>query len=121
MGIIVGGYAEWDLERRPRSFRFTGDILDAPFDLTNIFKIGVELGTIARGNTFFEACDLVSNGIEDTSGPLPVYDAFIRTRAITKQPFEDHTRIDFCRKRCRRRRPCDGIGVCAAVTPVAIA
>src|SRR5881409_1273520 len=73
--------------------------------LENVREIGVELGTIARGNTFFETCDLVSNGIEDTSGPLPVYNAFIRTRAITKQPFEDHTRIDFCRKRCRRRRP----------------
>src|SRR5437879_13820586 len=101
MVIIVGGYAKWDLERRSRSFRFTGDILDAPFDLTNILEIGVELGTIARGNTFFEACDLVSNGIEDTAGPLPVYDAFIRTRAITTQPLEDNTLVASGRNGCR--------------------
>src|SRR5207244_12855908 len=88
MGIIVCRYAEWDLKGCPRSFRIAGDVLDSPFDLTNILEVRVELGTIASRDAFLDTCDLVCNGIEDAACPLAIYNTFLSARAVRS---EEHT------------------------------
>src|SRR5437660_8513032 len=120
MVIVFRRYDERDLERRTRSFRFAGYILDSPFNLTDVFKIVVQLGPIARWDAFLDKSNLVSNGIEDAASPLSIHNAFVHAGTVAEQPLERHTRIDFCRKRRRRRRPRNGIRVTAAIAPIAI-
>ena len=105
MLIAICGYPEWDLERRTGALGFAGYILDSPFNLTNVLKIRVELEPIARGDAFFENRNLSGHGIEDAAGPLSVDNSLVYASTVAEQALEYHTRIDFGRKRRRRRWP----------------
>src|SRR6266478_4510084 len=120
MVIVFRRYAEEDLERRTGSFRFAGYILDSPFNLTDVFKIIVELGSIARRDAFLDKSNLVCNRIEDAAGAFSIRNPFIHAGTVAEQPLERHTRIDFCRKGRGRRRPRNGVRVTAAIAPIAV-
>src|SRR5438034_942902 len=120
MDIFPVRYAKGDLERLFRLW-FAGHILDPPLNLSNVLKIVVEPGPIARRDVFFEKRKLAGYRIEDATGAPPVRKPLLRAGTVTEQALEDHTRIDFCRKRRRGRRPRDGVRISAAVTPVAVA
>src|SRR5207237_1249261 len=120
MVIVFRRYAERDLERRTGSFRLAGYILDSPFNFTNVFKIVVQLDAIARWDAFLDQSNLVGNGIEDAARPFSVGNPLVDAGTVAEQAFEGHTRIDFCRKRRRRRRPRDGVCITATIPPIAV-
>src|SRR5207247_3979205 len=90
-------------------------------DFANIFSIGVELGFIARPEVFLQKCQVMRDRIQN-AGVLPSSgSSLLRTCSVAEQPLESHTRVDFCRKRLRGRRPRDAVRVGAAITKVAAA
>ena len=93
--VAVRRYAEWDFERRAGSFRFAGDVLDSPFNLTNVFEICVEFDSIARSDASLERRNLVRHRIEDAAGSFSVDNALIDAGTVAEQAFEGHARIDF--------------------------
>src|SRR5206468_9078243 len=94
---------------------------NASLELTSVLEVGVEPRAIAGTEVFLEQAQLAGDRIENARILLPAGKPLLRTRAVAEQALEDHSRIDFRRERLRRRRPRDGVGVRAAVAPVAVA
>src|SRR5580692_6000966 len=104
MDVRVFRYTKWDLERRAR-FWFVGHILNPPLNLTDVLDIVVELGPVVRSDVFLETRKLVGYRVEDAAVALSVRQPLSRASTVAEQALEGHTRIHFCRKRRRGRRP----------------
>src|SRR6266704_689544 len=120
MDMLALREAKWDLSSR-FTHCFAHRNLDPPLKFTNVLKIGVEPSPIARAEILLEKTKLMRHRIENASVLLSSSEPLLRTGSFAEQALEGHTRIDLCRKRLRGRRPGDGVGVRAAITPVAIA
>src|SRR5215475_10229014 len=121
MVVVSRWYTKEHLESGAGGFRLGGDVLDPPFNLTDVFKIIVQLDPIACRNFLLQGGDFMSNRIEDAAGPFPIGNPFVGVGAIAEQPLECHTRIDLSRQRSRRSRPGNGVRVGAAIAPIAVA
>src|ERR1700674_1596443 len=120
MDMLAVRQAKWDLSRR-FTHRLAHRNLDPPLQLTNVLQIGVEPAPVARTQVLLERSKLIRYRIQNAGILLSSRKPLLRTRSIAEQALEGHTRVDFRRKRLRGRDPGYGVGVCAAIAPIAIA
>ena len=120
MDMLALRQAKWDLPRR-FTHCFAHRNLDPPLNFTNVLHISVEPAPIARAKVLLERSNLIGYGIENAGVLLASGKPLLRTRPVAEQALESHTRIDFRRKGLRGRAPGNGVGVRAAITPVAVA
>src|SRR5262245_40371474 len=121
MVVVFRRYTEGNIERGAGGFWLSGDVLDPTLNLTDVFKIIIQLDAIVCRNFLLQGADFMSNRIENAAGPFPIGNPFVGVGAIAEQPLECHTRIDLGRQRSRRSRPGNGVRVGAAIAPIAVA
>src|SRR6516162_266028 len=119
MDVLAFRQAEWDLTRRLTD-GLAHRNLDPPLELTDVLQIGVEAAPVAGAEILLERRDLVGYRIEDAGVLFAPRQPLLRTRSIAEQALESDTRIDFGRERLVGRTPGYGVGICAAIAPIAI-
>src|SRR5437867_12955574 len=95
--------------------------MDPPLDFTNVLKIRIEPGPIARTEVLLENRKLTTDRIENARVLLSPGKPLLFACSIAEQALESHTWIDFCGKRLRGRRPGNGVRIRTTVTPITIA
>src|SRR5262245_7794642 len=100
--------------------RSTRRDIDTPFEFSNIVRVIVQPRAVAGAEVFLERGELMCDGIEYAGTSLSAFQSLVCVRTVAEQAFKSDARIDFGRKRRRRIDPGNGVGICAAVTPIAI-
>src|SRR5688572_16218951 len=115
--------ALWKSERH-LAVRFLDGVVhgnaDASFELADVLDVGVDPRAIGSTQPGLERAELPHNRIKDAGVALPIPQPLLRAGTVSEQALEHDPGVDLRRQRRRWRRPRNGVGVGAAVTPVAV-
>src|SRR5262245_9742226 len=95
--------------------------IDPPLEFTNVLGVSIDAAAVAGAEVSLESSKFVRYRIQNAGILLSSRQPLFGIRSITEQALESHARVDLRRKRLRGGRPGYGVGVGAAIAPVAIA